>query len=138
MGSVMANRLISIARLLMGVAALLGGCATPGGSFLNTNTPADAGSAPTQYEQTIRTYLRTALKDPHSMIDFSISEPIQTSCSVGIYGYFHGWRVTVSYNAKNSFGGYVGLQTHYYWFHGDFIKGIGNNPSSCPEAPGWR
>ena len=124
--------------LIFLVSVILGGCATPGGGFLNTNVPADAGQAPEEYEQTIRNHLRIALKDPNSMMDFSVSEPLLTSCSVGIYGLFHGWRVTARYNAKNSYGGYVGLMTYYYWFHGERLKGIGENPSSCPEAPGWR
>lgn len=105
---------------------------------MNTNVLADAGQAPTGYEQTIKAYLRTALKDPNSLIDFSASEPTLTSCAVGIYGAFYGWRVTASYNAKNSYGGYVGLKTYYYWFHDDRLKGIGENPSFCPEAPSWR
>ncbi len=123
---------------VLAIAVILGGCATSGGGFMNTNLPADAGQAPTGYEQTIKTYLRSALKDPNSMIDFSVSSPILTSCAVGIYGPFHGWRVTTSYNAKNSYGGYVGLKTYYYWFHGERLKGIGENPSFCPEAPSWR
>jgi hypothetical protein len=118
--------------------ALLAGCSTPGGGFLNTNVQADAGTAPTSYEQTIRSHLRYALKDPHSVVDFSVSEPVLTSCSVGVYGPFHGWRVAASYNAKNSYGAYVGLKTSYYWFHGDALKGVGANASYCPEAPSWR
>ena len=123
---------------LISVVASLSSCATPGGGFLNTNVPSDAGSAPIQYEQTIRSYLRSALKDPNSMIDFSVSGPTQTSCAVGIYGSFNGWRVSASYNAKNSYGGYVGLRTYYFWFHDERLKGVGENPSLCPEAPGWR
>lgn len=122
----------------IGVLALLAGCSTPGGAFLNTNVQADAGSAPTQYEQTIRSHLRFALKDPSSMTDFSVSAPVLTSCSVGVYGPFHGWRVATSYNAKNSYGGYVGIQTSYYWFHGNTLKGVGQNPGFCPEASNWR
>jgi len=124
---------------IVGLITMIAGCAaTTGGGFFNTNVPADAGEAPTQYEQTIKDYLRTALKDPNSMIDFSVSEPILTSCAVGIYGPFHGWRVATQYNAKNSYGGYVGLKTYYFWFHGECLKGIGENPTSCPEAPLWR
>lgn len=120
------------------VAVILGGCATPGGGFFNTNIPADAGQAPKWYEKTIRAHLKSALKDPNSMIDFSVDSPILTSCAVGIYGQFHGWMVATSYNAKNSYGGYVGQQTYYYWFHGERLKGVGQNPGYCPEAPNWR
>ena len=132
----MTKNRFSIMSLIGGI-ALLGGCATTGGGFLNTNVPADAGSAPTHYEAIIKNHLQGALKDPNSLIDLSISEPILTSCSIGIYGPFNGWRVTTSYNAKNSYGGYVGLQTYYYWFHGARLKGIGRDASFCPEASGW-
>lgn len=117
---------------------MLGGCATPGGGFLNTNVPSDAKDAPWKYEQTIHTHLQESLKDPHSIVDFEVSEPELTSCAVGIYGPFNGWRVTVRYNAKNSYGAYAGLTTKYYWFHGNYLKGIGASPNYCPEAPGWR
>ena len=124
--------------LAVSLVGLMAGCTTPGGGFLNTNVPADAGRSPENYEQTIKNYLRIALKDPNSMTDFSVSKPILTSCAVGIYGPFHGWRVITSYNAKNSYGGYVGIKTYYFWFHGESLKGIGQNPSLCPEASSWR
>lgn len=129
------NSFISI---VLALTAMIGGCATPGGGLMNTNVQADAGQAPTATEQKIRTFLRATLKDPNSMTDFSVSDPVLASCAVGIYGAFHGWRVATSYNAKNSYGGYVGLKTYYYWFHGERLKGIGENPTFCPEAPGWR
>lgn len=124
--------------LLLVLTAMLSGCTIPGGGLLNTNIQSDAGQAPTCYEQTIRDYLQISLKDPRSIIDFSVSKPILTSCAVGIYGPFHGWRVALSYNAKNSYGGYVGLKTYYCWFHGERLRGIGENPTFCPEAPGWQ
>lgn len=126
-------------RLLICCAAvLLAACATPGGGFLNTNTPADAGQRPTASAQAVQAYLNASLKDPYSLRDLAISEPALSSCAVGIYGPFYGWRVDVSYNAKNSYGGYVGQRTYAYWFHGDRLKGIGENAGYCPEAPGWR
>jgi hypothetical protein len=118
---------------------LLSACAmAPGHGFMNTNTPDLAGAKPQNYEQTIRDYLRVALKDPYSMQDFSVSEPVLTSCAIGIYGPFHAWRVPTTYNAKNSYGAYVGLQRYYYWFHGERVVGITQNPSFCPEASIWR
>ena len=105
---------------------------------MNTNTPEDAGQKPEKYEQTILDFLKKNLKDPNSMIDFSVTDPVQSSCRIGIYGSFHGWRVDTAYNAKNSYGGYVGRQTQYFWFHGEQLKGIGEQAYSCPEAVGWR
>lgn len=114
--------------------ALAAGCA----SVMNTNTAADVGPVPAAYEQTVRAYLRSALRDPASMTDFAVSAPERTSCAVGVYGPFHGWRVAVQYNAKNAFGGYVGLKTTYYWFHGEQLRGVSEQAGYCPEAPGWR
>lgn len=112
------------------------------------------GQEPKNYEQTIREYLRQNLKDPNSMIDFSIIEkPIKTSCKAfGVsrldkilnpyktqHIEFSGWRVTVSYNAKNSYGGYVGLTKEFYWFHGEKLIGASEGPyeGSCDEAIDW-
>ncbi len=94
-------------------------------------------NAPEYYEHTIKNHLRATLKDPNSMTDFYAYMPELSKCAIGIYGPFHGWRVRVHYNAKNSYGGYVGLQTYYYWFHGETLKGITKDKSSCPLAAGW-
>ncbi len=117
---------------------VLSACGTPGHGFLNTNQPSDAGQAPTDYRPRIGTYLHAVLKDPESIRDVSVSEPYLASCSVGIYGAYNGWRVQVSYNAKNSYGAYVGLRTSYFWFHNENLKGVGDSPNFCPEAPAWR
>jgi hypothetical protein len=120
------------------VLALTGCAPTPGGGLLNTNTIQDAGPKPTMSETRVRSYLNATLKDPYSVMDLSISEPVISFCSVGVYGSYFGWRVDVTYNAKNSYGAYVGLRTYHYWFHGDELKGVGQNVSYCPEAPSWR
>lgn len=124
-------RFISV--LLLSI--FLAGCAGKG--FLNTNTPADAGEEPKKYEERILNHLNRVLKDPDSMKNFSVSKPMLTSCAIGIYGPFNAWRVAVQYNAKNSYGAYVGLQSYYYWFHGERLKGINQNHSFCPEASAW-
>jgi hypothetical protein len=117
------------------MAVILSGCG--GNGFLNTNKPEDAGASPIRYEETIKSYLNNTLKDPYSIRDLSISRPHLSACSIGVYGNFNAWVVHVSYNAKNSYGAYVGLQTSYFWFHGDHLKGVNVNPTFCPEAAGW-
>jgi len=82
------------------LAALLHGCAAPGGGFMNANMQMDAGSRPSDPETAIRSYLNGALKDPGSLTNFSVGEPVLSSCAIGIYGNFHGWRVPAQYNAK--------------------------------------
>jgi hypothetical protein len=100
-----------------------------------TNTRADVGAKPEHYEQTIREYLRVTLKDPYSVQDFSVSEPELTACSIAPGSPFYGWRVATQYNAKNSYGAYVGLRQYFYWFHGEQVKLITTDLSICPE--GW-
>jgi hypothetical protein len=114
------------------------GCAAPGGGLMNANMASDIGQAPADYESAVHRHLQYALKDPESLRDFAVGRPERASCAIGIYGNFHGWRVPVQYNAKNSFGGYVGVQRAYFWFHGEQLKGVGGNPGFCPEAPAWR
>lgn len=118
--------------------AFIGGCVAPGEGFLNTNRPEDSGPEPITYEKTIQNYLLSALKDPHSVTDFSVSLPYKGSCSVGIFGDYYAWRVTTKFNAKNGLGGYAGLQTYYFWFHGENLEGVNQDAHSCPEAAGWQ
>ena len=121
--------------LLTPLVLALTGCAGQG--LMNTNTPADAGNRPVDYEKSIHNHLKNVLKDYDSLKDLNIRRPLLRSCGVGIYGQFHAWRSTVSFNAKNSFGAYVGVKRYYYWFHGERLKGINQNPKFCPEAAGW-
>lgn len=137
-GSALDLKKPAIRSMALAGAFVLTACTTPGGGMLNTNLPADAGTAPSTHEETVRAYLRANLKDPYSVMDLSISAPFFSNCAVGIYGPFWGWRVDVSYNAKNSYGAYVGLKTYHYWFHGERLAGVNQNPSYCPEAPSWR
>lgn len=106
--------------------------------MMNINTAVDAGPKPNHYQETIQLFIQKTLKDPYSLRDFNTGQPVLASCSVGIYGPFHGWRVPVQYNAKNSFGAYTGLKTYYYWFHGETLKGYNSSPTFCPEASGWK
>jgi len=116
-------------------AFLVSGCASS--RFFNTNTPADVGEKPKNYEQAVKDDLQRSLKDPFSIQDLNIAEPVLGKCGVGIYGPFHGWRVNVRYNAKNSYGAYVGTKTYYYWFRGEQLRGESKEPGYCPEAAGW-
>lgn len=120
---------------LASATVILSACATPGGSFLNTNVPADAGTEPTQYEQVIK----NSLSSNPSISNLMISKPELSSCAVGIYGSFHGWRVATSYTStQHSYDNHIKVQVYYYWFHGESLKGVGQLRDFCPDAPGWR
>lgn len=119
---------------------MFGGCATTDYQYRNnyTNNPQTTGPRPDNYEKEISTLLGRILKDPYSLRDLSISDPVLSSCRTGTHGTFHGWMVTVTYNAKNSYGAYVGLKTEYFWYREGKWKGISDSANLCPEAPYWK
>ncbi|WP_126358173.1 hypothetical protein [Cedecea lapagei] len=81
---------------------------------------ANYGSLPEDYQQQIKSYMYSSLKDPESA-RYTFDQPFkgysqdgslsQTSGGV-IYGYVAGVQV----NAKNSYGGYTGNQRYVFIF----------------------
>jgi hypothetical protein len=90
-----------------GLVALLTACTSTG-----TAMKADPGPYPANYQQDVQTFLSAYLKDPGSISQFSESTPHQGVYWMGaLYGgAYPAWAVCIQYNAKNSYGGYVGLQ----------------------------
>jgi hypothetical protein len=86
------------------------GCAAP------TGMKADAGPHPENYEEIIKTYLHDHLKDPYNVQELTITKPTPTTIWTGILNdsNVNLWMTCVGYNAKNSYGGYVGVK--YYSF----------------------
>ncbi|MBW8003613.1 MAG: hypothetical protein FVQ80_16645 [Planctomycetes bacterium] len=84
------------------------------------------GPYPEEYEQLVKEYILNRLKDPDSMKDFSIKPP-----SVGEFFIFERppkdgkiiklFVGCVKYNAKNSFGGYVGRKANVYFIKRDKV-----------------
>lgn len=72
---------------------------------------ADYGQFPNNHEAIVKDYYATALKDPDSVKYRSISSPRKTWLGDRINGAQFGYLVCVTYNAKNSFGAYVGYGT---------------------------
>ena len=73
---------------------------------------ADYGLYPSNYEIIVKSYMEASLKDPFSTQYKLISFPEKYWIGgglerPGVYGY----RACVTYNAKNSFGAYVGYKT---------------------------
>ena len=117
------------------VSVALAGCA---GAGLLGNELGTAGDKPASIEVLVRDHLAQSLKDPGSLQQLDIGFERLTSCAVGIYGRFHGWAVPVIYNAKNSYGGYVGARQYYFWFRNERLSGVTDTPGFCPEASSWR
>ena len=88
------------------------------------NTSTYEPSYPADYETQIKKHLLARLKDPDSVQGLTVTEPKIGLLNYGAFrkgpeGKTFGNRhyyACVKYNAKNSFGGYVGYQTHTYFF----------------------
>jgi hypothetical protein len=83
----------------------------------------DPGPEPTNLEVRVQRHLKEVLKDPYSVRDLEISPPVRASMWTGVvnYGEVQTWSTCVRYNAKNSYGGYVGLRSYRYHFHGSLM-----------------
>lgn len=71
-----------------------------------------AGQKPTSIEaqKLIFDYLSRTLKDPDSIKQFSLLEPMKPMRWFVGQSQEFAWLACFEYNAKNSYGGYVGLQ----------------------------
>lgn len=74
---------------------------------------ADFGTYPENYEELIKSWATTALKDPESVRWGRMSKPRREWMVVNLKPFF-GYSVCADINAKNSYGGYTGTQT--FWF----------------------
>jgi hypothetical protein len=92
----------------------LSGCAAMIAPSPSERATADYGEYPQNYEEIVQSWIHTTYFDPYSVQDLSITKPekwfIQQPPLLG-GGRFFGYRVRVSANGKNRFGGYTGLQT---------------------------
>ena len=74
---------------------------------------ADYGRPPTNHEELIKSWAVDALKDAESARYVSISKPRKEFIVENLKPVF-GYSTCATINAKNSYGGYAGNQT--YWF----------------------
>src|ERR1044072_1753603 len=91
---------------------------------------ADWGAYPDNYEEVIKGYFAASLKDPSSVIYNAISKPQKEFTIKGrvpvdpkneaLYGYSS----CVSFNAKNSYGGYVGNRIFWFLIHNGEIVNV--------------
>jgi hypothetical protein len=100
----------------------------------------DPGPKPTvaEADAAVRAYLREALKDPDSLKDYELKGLASFSWSDGRGFYNGGWLACAAYNAKNSYGAYVGRQMHSYlvrqasnWYVSTAYPEMMRFPSPC-------
>jgi len=110
------------------IALSLAGCATADNH--SNLDPQYLANVPTNHRQAIVDFVKTSLKDPYSIRSAGIAAPI-----VGFVGIANGGQAAVvctRYNAKNSFGAYIGLQTVAYIFRNGRVAGvISESPIAC-------
>ncbi len=75
---------------------------------------ADYGTYPDNYVQIVKDYLGRALKDPSSAQYGDFTTPRKYWMGGGLTPRQFGYMTCATYNAKNSFGGYVGYETDLF------------------------
>lgn len=125
------------ASLLLATTLSLAGCATLTVPTQEQLATADYGPPPpSNTTEVIKQSLLNSLKDPDSLKDFSVfpSEKAWFRIDRGWIGALGGkpaqefvycWRVPFQYNAKNSYGGYVGTQLYYQYYKDGELLGTG-------------
>lgn len=91
------------------VVSALAGCATP--PTQQEISSADYGPEPSNYQAVIKDYMASALKDPES----ARYEFYRKTTEKGFSGNprTYGWVTCFNVNAKNSYGGYTGMQKYF-------------------------
>ncbi|WP_241640741.1 hypothetical protein [Rosenbergiella epipactidis] len=83
------------------------------------------GDKPSNYSKALIGDIKRSLKDPDSIKVVSITNPYRAYSTYGFGSIQYGWYITVRYNAKNSYGGYVGeTGVNYVYLNGKYDGGI--------------
>ena len=107
--------------LLLGLLpAAIGACAA---------NSSDPGPYPSDYEDIVKSFLHSSLKDPYSIRDLSITPPVQKTAFMGLLGggSVAAYSTCVTYNAKNGFGAYTGISSNTYYIRNGaiLVNGLG-------------
>ena len=98
----------------------------------------DYGSYPRNYEQLVKRHLAQTLIDPHSVMYGGFSQPrkyLQVHknqyVAAGQISYYPSYMVCARVNAKNSYGGYTGWQTHAFFIKNGEVINSDQHPLKC-------
>lgn len=87
----------------------------------NEVNSANYGSKPIDNDAKVIGMIKESLKDPDSLKVISITTPARGFSKYGFGSTEHGWFTTITYNAKNSYGGYVGAKSStFVYLNGDY------------------
>jgi hypothetical protein len=102
------------------------GCATVTAPSTDQLARADYGPYPANYEEIVHAYFVSSLKDPSSLQLDTIPVPTK-AWYVSTAHTSYGYKTCVRYNARNSYGGYVGYKYIYFLIkNGVVIEDIQN------------
>jgi hypothetical protein len=94
------------------------------------------GSYPNDYDSLIKAWGQSNLKDPDSAKYVHISKP-RKEWAVAESMPIYGWSVCADINSKNSYGGYTGAQTFWFFFqNGKIFRSQNTEESIGGIAPG--
>lgn len=110
----------AVIKIVLTVLLLAGCAAAPTAEQLGR---ADAGVAPgAEFPDTIRDMVKVGLKDPDSLKDLKVGQPAKCWYRASpLDPLEYGYCTTISYNAKNSYGGYVGVTTYKIFYRDGII-----------------
>jgi hypothetical protein len=110
------------ARWLAILALALCGCAAVG--------PPDFGPQPSNPGEAINRWFLANLKDPSSLQVAGTSGPSPFAGHAG--GWKEGWVYCVTFNAKDSYGGYTGFETWGFLLRNEQVVVVDNGPGWLP------
>lgn len=114
----------------LALATMLVGCAiAPSQQELAS---ADYGSYPSDYEQVIKSFMQSVLKDPESARYQFLNAPKPGWNALGSKKY--GFVVCANINAKNSYGGYVGNRMSYFMIKNGRVIDASHGDGSYGDA----
>lgn len=109
---------------LMLSAGFLAGCVTA------QTAQGNPGPFPEGYEKLVRSWLKANLKDPYSLRDLTIGRPVKENLWRGLVfgGNLPSWKLCTVYNAKNSFGAYIGIKSYAFYMRYNEIVSVNQEP----------
>lgn len=102
------------------------------------NSGGTLADIPADYRAKTAAMFYRQLKDPYSVRDAEISQPLMVFTSVVEGGTHPGF--CVRFNSKNSFGAYGGSTTYPVWFSATAQPGYfaDDTLNRCAKATGWE
>ena len=131
------KKTICICFALLSAFALLACVGLLDGDHPELLATADFGQYPENYEEIIKDYLRSYLAGLHGVGDLEIMKPKQSwyrpdgAMQQVIYGY----ETRVLFTARNTMGGYSGIQKHYAFIRNGRVIRFGRWEDLFPNSP---